>query len=44
MAQYMQSVTQKLDLGAELLYQRGAQVPGGQIGIYTIAGRYTGEY
>ena len=40
-AQYLQSVTEKLDLGAELMYQYGSNVPGGQIGIYTLAGRYT---
>ncbi len=43
-AQYLQNVTKKLDLGAELLYQRGMQVPGNQIGIYTLAGRYTGKF
>jgi len=40
--QYLQNVTKRFDLGAELLYQYGGSVPGGQIGIYTIAGRYSG--
>ncbi|KAK2153756.1 hypothetical protein LSH36_287g03034 [Paralvinella palmiformis] len=41
--QYLQNVTKRFDLGAELLYQYGGSVPGGQIGIYTIAGRYSGD-
>ena len=42
--QYLQNVTKKLDLGAELLYQYGSQVPGNQIAIYTLAGRYRGIF
>ncbi len=41
--QYLQNVTKGLCLGCELLYQHGAQVPGGEIGIYTLAGRYSGK-
>ena len=40
--QYLQNVTSRVALGAELLYQYGSQVPGGQIGLYTLAGRYSG--
>lgn len=40
-AQYLQNVSKRLALGAELLYQFGPNVPGNQIGIYTIAGRYS---
>ena len=40
MGQYLQNITKRLDMGAEIFYQRGAQVPGNQIGIYTLAGRY----
>jgi len=41
-AQYLQNVTQRLSLGSELLYQYGQTVPGNEIAIYTLAGRYTG--
>jgi mitochondrial import receptor subunit TOM40 len=41
--QYLQNVAKNLCLGCELLYQTGSQVPGGQIGIFTVAGRYTGD-
>jgi len=40
--QYLQNVTQRLALGAELVYQYGPTVPGRQIAIYTLAGRWTG--
>ncbi|KAK2191626.1 hypothetical protein NP493_50g05094 [Ridgeia piscesae] len=42
-AQYLQNVTQRLSLGSELLYQYGQTVPGNEIAIYTLAGRYTGD-
>lgn len=41
--QYLQNVTSRIALGAELLYQCGPQVPGGQIAIYTLAGKYTSD-
>lgn len=37
---YLQSVTKKLALGAELAYQYGQQVPGGEIAIMSAAGKY----
>ena len=40
--QYLQNITKKVDMGAEILYQRGPQVPGNQVGVYTLAGRYRG--
>lgn len=40
--QYLQNVSQSLALGAELVYQYGPTVPGRQIAIYTLAGRWTG--
>ena len=40
--QYLQKVSSRTSLGCELLYQYGAQVPGGQIALYTLAGRYAG--
>lgn len=40
---YLQRVTAGLALGAELMYQRGMQVPGGEIAIMSLAGRYTGS-
>jgi mitochondrial import receptor subunit TOM40 len=36
---YLQSVTQKLALGAELAYQYGPAVPGGEIAIVSGAAR-----
>ncbi|KAK6173395.1 hypothetical protein SNE40_016854 [Patella caerulea] len=42
-SQYLQKVTSNLDLGAELLYQYGQQVPGGEITIMSLAGRLSGE-
>ena len=42
-SQYIQNVTKRLALGAELLYQYGTQVPGKEIAIYTLAGRYSGK-
>jgi len=40
---YLQSVTPKLALGAELAYQYGPQVPGGEIAVLSLAGRYTAK-
>lgn len=40
---YLQSVSKSADLGAELAYQYGPQVPGGEIAVLSIAGRYTGK-
>ncbi|KAL5019848.1 hypothetical protein ScPMuIL_002740 [Solemya velum] len=42
-SQYLQKVRPNLDLGAELLYQYGAQVPGGEITVLSLAGRLKGE-
>lgn len=41
--QYLQKVTNRLSMGAEMLYQYGPNVPGNQIAIYTLAGRYAAE-
>lgn len=38
---YLQSVTSKLALGAELAYQYGSNVPGGKIAVVSAVGRYT---
>lgn len=40
---YLQSVSKNADLGAELAYQYGPQVPGGEIAVLSIAGRYSGK-
>jgi len=40
---YLQSVTPKLALGAELAYQAAPQIPGGHIGVLSVCGRYTGS-
>lgn len=42
--QYLQNVTQRLALGSEILYQCGPTVPGNHIAVFTLAGRYTGEF
>jgi len=39
--QYLQSVTQRTALGAEVAYQYGPNVPGRQIAIVSALGRYT---
>lgn len=44
MGQYLQQVTPKLALGAEVLYQYGQQIPGGEISIFSLAGKYSGEF
>ena len=41
--QYLQSVTQYLAFGAELMYQKGAQIPGGQISMLSLGGKFTGK-
>lgn len=38
---YLQSVTSNLALGAELAYQAGPQIPGGEIAILSAAARYS---
>lgn len=38
---YLQSITPKLALGGELIYQQGPGIPGGYISILSAAGRYT---
>ncbi|CAI4233386.1 unnamed protein product [Auanema sp. JU1783] len=42
--QYLRRLTQKLDLGAELVYQYGKQVPGSQITVLSYVGRYTTDF
>lgn len=41
--QYLQSVTNAVSLGAELMYQKGSQIPGGQISILSLGGKYAGR-
>ncbi|XP_055352133.1 mitochondrial import receptor subunit TOM40 homolog [Paramacrobiotus metropolitanus] len=41
--QYLQSVTKALALGAELMYQKGTQIPGGHISILSLGAKYTGS-
>lgn len=40
---YLQNVAPSLALGAEMAYQYGPQVPGGEIAVMSLAGRYTGK-
>lgn len=39
-AHYLQNITKNLDMGAEWIYQRSPSVPGGQMGVITLGGRY----
>lgn len=41
-AHYLQNVLPNVALGAELAYQYGPQVPGGEIAVLSMAGRYSG--
>jgi len=41
--QYLKNVTSRLCMGSELLYQYGRTVPGNEICIFTLAGRYAGD-
>jgi len=40
--QYLQNVSKRLALGAELVYQSSPQLPGGHIAAVSVAGRYSG--
>lgn len=40
---YLQRVTPSVALGAELVYQRGPRVPGGEITVISLASKITGE-
>lgn len=40
--QYLQSITARVALGAELAYQRSPQMPGGHAAILSLGARYTG--
>lgn len=40
LAQYLQSVTKPLALGAEIAYQRSPKIPGGEIAVVSAAARY----
>lgn len=42
-AQYLQKVTKKIALGTELVYHYGPQVPGGEIAVLSLSGRYIGS-
>ncbi|XP_023233435.1 mitochondrial import receptor subunit TOM40 homolog 1-like [Centruroides sculpturatus] len=40
---YLQAITKAVSLGAEMVYQYGPQVPGNEISLLSLAGRYTGS-
>lgn len=40
--QYLQAITPKICVGAELMYQRAPQIPGGGATVLNMCGRYTG--
>lgn len=42
-AQYMRQVARGFTAGAELMYQRGASMPGGQLAVCTLGTRYAGS-
>lgn len=39
---YLRRITPKLDLGADIIYQYGKQIPGKHFSVLQYAGRYTG--
>ena len=41
--QYLQSVTNSIALGAELMYQKESKIPGGQISVLSLGGKYSGK-
>lgn len=41
--QYLQRITSRLALGAEMLYQYSPQIPGGEISVLSLAGRLHGN-
>uniref|UniRef100_A0A0M3I4Q7 Mitochondrial import receptor subunit TOM40 homolog n=2 Tax=Ascaris TaxID=6251 RepID=A0A0M3I4Q7_ASCLU len=41
--QLLRRITPRLDLGAELVYQYGKQIPGSQISVLSYAARYNGD-
>lgn len=41
--QYLQKVTSRLSIGAELVYQYGPQVPGGEFTALSVASKLTGD-
>lgn len=41
--QHLTRVTKNLDIGAEFLYQANPMMPGGHIGITSLAARYRGK-
>lgn len=43
MGHYLQRVTPGVALGAELVYQRGPRVPGGEIAVLSLASKITGK-
>lgn len=43
MGHYLQRVTSSVALGAELVYQRGPRVPGGEITVLSLASKITGK-
>jgi mitochondrial import receptor subunit TOM40 len=40
--QYLQAVTSKIAVGAELMYQQTPQIPGGAATVLSLCGRFTG--
>lgn len=40
---YLRALTKNLSLGAEMAYQAGQQLPGGHVGVLSLAGRYATE-
>ena len=41
--QYLQRVSSRLDVGSELVYQYGPQIPGEQVAILSLAARVNGK-
>jgi len=41
--QFLQALTPRICVGAELMYQQAPQIPGGAATVLSLCGRYTGD-
>jgi hypothetical protein len=42
--QYLQAITPRMCLGAEVMHQKEPAIPGGSISVLNLCARYTGLY
>ncbi len=41
--QFLQNVTPRIAIGAEMMYQQSPQIPGGAATVLSLCGRYSGK-